>query len=297
MKPTALLVFALFLALRFPLPAAAQISDSPPDIEGKALVSNAGASPIVQPKTHLEKIFYHYAGACYGLNWEFIREVAKAESNLKPALINDSGYRGLFQFHIRDCPDTLRLVTPAPDFVSCSKENLFDPEINTALGASRFDYYFSRAKFALEKKCAGASILEKTTLSYVMHNNGPGVFKHVINHLGGDCSEANQIKWVRDFYESNGRDDGMYVSRKTKELIPCDGHEELAKNKTKTVQCVSADYGERKWRFGRKKIAEPVEKAGITRLYSEGAADDSQCPLKTGARLYPEAPKDWNGTL
>jgi hypothetical protein len=267
-------------------------------------VKPLGAAPplsdvAVQPVPTLSLLFQRYGTACYGLDWRFLKSVAEAESSLDPK--NHTGkYIGLFQLEPGGGPgDTCGMfIGPFKKYLDCT--NLEDAETNTAVAAHRFDRMFrGRRDFAKDpgytgilEVCPKASAEAAAALAYVGHNNGPGVLFYVLAHArkSGACRLDKQEQAVRAFYRDPaiGNDQGLMRPENGQPAKPCPNAEEL-KGKW-SYECVSEDYGARKWKYGVNRVAKPLEKAGISSLY--GPEDPSKCPALAvpPQRLTPKAP-------
>lgn len=251
--------------------------------------------------TAFDWIFYHYGSACFGMDWRFLRAVARAESGLDTEQRTGS-YVGLFQWKKADCAERQNMG-PFTDFLTC--DDLTDPEANTLVSAHRFHRMFTGERFidgvlqsdrswpnAMLDVCPDASAEELVALAYVGHNNGPGVLKHALRFLrrsDAGCGYEQQERAVRSYYETSSG-----TKPATEEDVErCNQRRNVRgrPNRMLTVgmrhrKCVTAGYGVDKWKYGIRKIVPFVEKESIERLYHPSEVDPDACPIYDGERLY-----------
>ena len=234
------------------------------------------------PVKTVDWIFHRYATDCYGMDWRFLHEVAKAESGLDPK--NHTGkYVGLFQMDTEACEENLG---PYKTFLSC--KDLEDPEVNAAITANRFNRLFTGKPYFSAKSnfpgilvtCPNATAEEASALAYVGHNNGPGVLKYVLKK--GACADADVRKAITAYYEKNpkSRDDGKFLNDAGAE-VDCKNKKDIEGKLA--FRCVDAAWGLRKYEYGAK-IAEKLK--SLSALYVAGAKKTKDCPADTGKRLY-----------
>ena len=242
--------------------------------------------PVCQgecPVKMVDKIFYKYATDCYGMDWKFLHETAKAESGLDPK--NHTGkYVGLFQMDKEACEENLG---PYKSFLSC--KDLEDPEVNAAITANRFNRLFTGKPYFSDKSnypgilvtCPNATAEEASALAYVGHNNGPGVLKYVLKKKA--CTDEEIKKAITSYYEKNphSRDDGKYLNDK-KEEVECKNKKEIEGKLA--YRCVDAVWGLKKYAYGKDKIASKLK--SLSGLYIPGAKKTKDCPADTGKRVY-----------
>jgi len=246
----------------------------------------APAAPACQgecPTKLVDWILYRYATDCYGMDWRFLHETAKAESGLDPK--NHTGkYVGLFQMDKEACEENLG---PYKGFLSCA--DLEDPEVNAAITANRFNRLFTGKPYFSAKSnfpgilvtCPSASAAEAAALAYVGHNNGPGVLKYILKHKS--CTDENIKNSITAYYEKNpkSRDDGKFLNKDEKE-VDCKNKAEIEGKLA--FRCVDAVWGIKKYEYGKVKIADKLK--DLSGLYIAGAKKTAQCPADTGKRLY-----------
>jgi hypothetical protein len=269
MKPLALAILLLAASAA----RADEPLQNPDDAEPKTAQCLGGECPT----TINDKIFYAYGTLCYGMNYKFLKAVANAESGLNTKQ-KTYGYKGLFQFDQEGCKANSDEVK---SFLDCG--DLYDPEINTAAAARRFDDYIAgrHGYQSVLKACPGLKAKDYTAIAYIGHNNGPAVLKHVVKAQA--CTDEAIKKAITSFYEDNkhSRDDGKYLDGK--ELKTCSDKSTVG---VKTFRCVSAAYGIRKYEFGKSHIASQID---FDKLYVVAPGRDKDCPIETGKRLYDKA--------
>ena len=295
MKPLHLAICVLLLAPAAPrlsaqetaddiAPADARQDDATDDPSNQAQseeqrATAAGAEKCLGddcPKTINERLFYTYGTLCSGINWRFLKAIAQAESGLNTS--DATGQcQGLFQLNTEACNDNIK------DFKkSLNCGNLYDPEPNTAAAAYRFDRIFTGKNGfpSLLKTCPDNSVKEDIALVYIGHNNGPGVLKYVLQRKA--CKDKDIRKAIVAFYQNNkfSRDDGKYY-KKDGSLADCPQKYEV--KGVRSLHCVSAEYGIKKYEFGKKKVA---DKAGdVDKIYSATPERTNKCPSVTSKRL------------
>jgi hypothetical protein len=275
------------------LPLRAQ-DDSITTIEG---------TDIPAPQSALEWVFYHYGTSCFGMGWRFLNAVADAESSLDPNETTGS-YVGLFQWRKSDCEEPQN-IGPFTDFLSC--DDLTDPEVNTAVSAQRFHRMFRAERFrdgrlqadatwptAMLDACPEATVEQLAALAYVGHNNGPGALRSVLRRLearGRGCDWDEQEAAVRRFYTVDG---GAHAATAA-DVERCNQRSSIVDHPSRAVvlgeghrNCITANYGEEKWRYGRRRVVPAISAAGIDELYPDGARNPDFCPVYDGQRLYDD---------
>ena len=274
MNPKLLLLAALLC-----VPLSVARADDPKPAEPDAKPKCEGECPTKM----VDWILYRYATDCYGMDWKFLHETAKAESGLDPK--NHTGkYIGLFQMDQEACEENLG---PYKSFLSC--KDLEDPEVNAAITANRFNRLFTGKPYFSDKSnypgilvtCPSATAEEAAALAYVGHNNGPGVLKYVLNKKA--CTDADVKKAITSYYEKNpkSRDDGKFLDNGGKE-VDCKNKNEIEGKLA--YRCVDAVWGIKKYSYGKTKIAEKLK--SLSGLYFPGAKKTKDCPADTGKRLY-----------
>ncbi len=209
------------------------------------------AIPTALSTPELEKLFNSY-GSCFNLNPGILKGIALAESALDVSAGSGRKYQGLFQMDTAYCAGGLKIGKyPSSLGFDCVKSRI-DPETNTASAAATIADNIRKIK----RTCPSISVDDAMLLLYVGHNNGPAVMGHVLKNKG--CTTEQMRLMVRDYYN---------------------------KQPGKNRKGVDADYGEKKFNYG-KKVVNAVRKYNVTGFdFPDGLT--ATCPKTTGQRALP----------
>ncbi len=227
-----------------------------PTTESDFTIDVGGGAPLPPlAPNELDSLFKAYA-ACYTkdgrvLDWQLLKRIAQAESGLNPGAGENAKtgrkYMGLFAESFAYCNEGI--TKGKYPYLKCgdaTNDQRTDPEVNVAAAAWAIDHNLQ----IIVSGCPKNTTLEEVLyLSYVAHNNGPGVMGFVVKNNG--CAKEQQPIVVSQYYENQDAKDGkpgdlrvpcIYNSKKPSSCSP-DGTKPMS---------VTPEYGIRKWAYGKK---------------------------------------------